>query len=160
MSCGNWRLLAVSHKENRTYGTGQNAESYSLQYPMEYPLESVFGQSKCFINMMRHLDVHSVIYVELSNNIKHFFQFSHGSFRTIFSLRNVFSWVIAACRLTVVLEMHLQIILLPVGTTMACVSEILLTRCWGETELDRGRGRPSRFWVYILIEKRNESVWV
>ena len=28
-----------------------------------------FGQNKCFINMVRHLDVHSVIYFELSNNI-------------------------------------------------------------------------------------------
>ena len=29
---------------------------------MEYPLKSSFGQIKCFINMVRHLDVHTLIY--------------------------------------------------------------------------------------------------
>lgn len=67
---------------------GQNVASY-MGYPMEYlkfrTLKSYFGHVKGFINMVRHVDVHTLIYFELSNNIQALFPVFH-MFRATFCL--------------------------------------------------------------------------
>ena len=49
-------------------GRGQNAESYSVEYPMEYPKNHFLVKLNALSICLKHLHVHTLIYFELSNN--------------------------------------------------------------------------------------------